>query len=475
MKSLFSKILLSLVVTVLIALALVLLMTRVNMTRGMLKFIEQQEAAQLAVLVPELAELYQENGSWAFLQESPRRWNRLLRISLAGNQDEPFDVAPRGRGRPGLQPPHMRQPGHHRGRLFLLDSNQQWVAGAVFEEQEGVTKDAISVEGQVVGWVGFTPLRAGLPPEARLFVSGQHRALLISLVVALAVALGLGFLLARHFSRPLRQLAQTVDTLSDGNYAVRATVTSKDEIGRLGAGVNQLAESLASNRSMRRRWMADIAHELRTPVSILKGEIEAIQDGLRPADEKTLASLGEEADHLSRLVNDLQTLALSDAGALDFRLEQVDLTELVRQQLQAFDGRLRERGIEVTSDLPGGLLVNGDAQRLRQLMQNLLENSSRYVTTGGALECRAARTDGRVTLLLDDSGPGLTAEQMTHLFDRFYRADSSRSRAHGGSGLGLSICRNIVEAHQGSIHAEVSPLGGLRIRLTLPAIAGTSG
>jgi two-component system sensor histidine kinase BaeS len=308
-----------------------------------------------------------------------------------------------------------------------------------------------------------------------LFVRGQHRALLISLVVALAVALGLGFLLARHFSRPLRQLAQTVDTLSDGNYAVRATVTTKDEIGRLGAGVNQLAESLASNRSMRRRWMADIAHELRTPVSVLKGEIEAIQDGLRPADEKTLASLGEEADHLSRLVNDLQTLALSDAGALDFRLEPVDLTELIRQQLQVFDSRLRARGIDVTSDLPGGLRVNGDAQRLRQLMQNLLENSSRYVSTGGALECKAARSDGRVTLLLDDSGPGLTAEQMTHLFDRFYRADSSRSRAHGGSGLGLSICRNIAEAHQGSIHAEVSPLGGLRIRLTLPAIDGTSG
>jgi two-component system sensor histidine kinase BaeS len=316
-------------------------------------------------------------------------------------------------------------------------------------------------------------LRAGLPPEARLFVRGQNRALLISLVVALAVALGLGFLLARHFSRPLRQLAQTVDTLSHGNYAVRATVTSKDEIGRLGAGVNQLAESLASNRSMRRRWMADIAHELRTPVSVLKGEIEAIQDGLRPADEKTLASLGEEADHLSRLVNDLQTLALSDAGALDFRMELVDLTELVRQQLEAFDGRLRERGIEVSSDLPASLLVNGDVQRLRQLMQNLLENSSRYVSTGGLLKCKAARTDGQVTLLLDDSGPGLTAEQMTHLFDRFYRADSSRSRVHGGSGLGLSICRKIVEAHQGGIHAEVSPLGGLRIRLTLPAVEGS--
>jgi len=474
MKSLFAKILLSLVVTVLIALALVLLMTRVNMTRGMLKYIEQQEAAQLAVLVPELAALYQENDNWAFLQGSPRRWNRLLRFSLTGGEQERADPPPRERERPDDHRPPMRPPGHLRSRLFLLDAKQEWVAGAPLQENGIVTREPITVEGRVVGWAGFTPLPAGLPQEARLFVRGQARALLLSLVVALAVALGLGYLLARHFSRPLRQLTVTVDTLIGGNYDVRATVTSKDEIGRLGAGVNQLAESLDSNRSMRRRWMADIAHELRTPVSVLKGEIEAIQDGLRPADENTLASLGEEADHLSRLVNDLQTLALSDAGALDFRMERVDLTELVRQQLHGFDSRLQAREIHVSCDLPNGLLVNGDAQRLRQLMQNLLENSSRYVSSGGALELKATVSDRQLTLCLDDSGPGLTAEQMSHLFDRFYRADASRTRAHGGSGLGLSICRNIVEAHQGNIHAEVSPLGGLRIRLTMPAIGGAN-
>ena len=475
MKSLFSKILLSLVVTVLIALALVVLMTRVNMTRGMVKYIEQQEAAQLAVLVPELAELYQQDGSWAYLQDSPRRWNRLLRFLRTGGEGDQAEVPPRGRGRPDFQRPPTRPSGHLQGRLFLLDSNQERVAGAAFRENEIVRKEAITVAGQVVGWVGFTALRAGLPPEARLFVRGQARAMLLSLVVALAVALGLGFLLARHFSRPLRQLAETVDTLSDGNYDVRATVTSKDEIGRLAGGVNQLAESLASNRTMRQRWMADIAHELRTPVSVLKGEIEAIQDGLRPADGKTMTSLGEEADHLSRLVNDLQTLALSDAGALDFRMEPVDVGELIRQQLQAFDSRLQSRGINVTSDVPDGLKLNGDAQRLRQLMQNLLENSARYASANGALYLRASHSAHQVTVCLDDSGPGLTSEQMTHLFDRFYRADASRSRANGGSGLGLSICRNIVKAHQGSIHAEASPLGGLRIRLVLPAAGGMNG
>jgi two-component system sensor histidine kinase BaeS len=365
----------------------------------------------------------------------------------------------------------MGPPGHLWGRLFLLDEQGQPVAGAWAPEDEAVLKQAITLDGQTVGWVGFVPLRAELPPEARLFVRGQARALLLSLVIALTVALGLGYMLARHFSRPLRQLAETVDTLSGGNYDARAGVTSRDEIGRLAGGVNRLAESLASSRSARQRWMADIAHELRTPVSVLKGEIEAVQDGLRPADQKTLASLGEEADHLSRLVNDLQTLALADAGALDFQMAPVNLGELIAQQLEAFEGRLNQRGIAVSAELPQGLQVNGDAQRLRQLMQNLLENSVRYVAAGGRLNLHLERSSGGLAFYLDDSGPGLAPQHRQHLFDRFYRADLSRSRANGGSGLGLAICRNIVEAHRGRIHAEASPLGGLRIRMELPAAA----
>jgi len=470
-KTLFSKILLSLVVTVLIALALVMIMTRISLNRGMLQYIERQEAAQLAVLVPELEELYQENGSWDFLQDSPRRWYRLLRITrpVNENQDMPPAWEGHGRERPEFHGPPPREPGNLRGRLFLLDAKRRWIAGADYLQDDTTLLEPIELDGQPVGWLGFKPLRNMLPPEARLFLRGQARALLFSLVIALVVAVGLGLLLARHFSRPLRQLAATVDTLSDGNYEVRASVSTRDEIGKLGSGVNQLAESLASNRSMRQRWMADIAHELRTPVSVLKGEIEAIQDGLRPIDARTLGSLSEEAEQLSDLVDDLQTLALSDAGALDFRMEPLDLGEMVTQQLDAFEGRLSERGIRISRRVADGVHINGDSRRLRQLLHNLLENSCRYVIAGGALEMSLTLEDGNAVIRLDDSGPGLESDQMKHLFDRFYRADSSRSRAHGGSGLGLSICRNIAVAHRGDIRAEASPLGGLRIRLELPA------
>ena len=491
--SLFSKILLSLVVTVFIALALVMLMTRVNMNRGMIEYVEQQEAAQLIILAPELAELYIENGDWDFLHSSPRRWNHLLRIMRPIEQDGPGSRPPIGGRPPGAnrsanerhierssRPPNerhpersnrsrQRPPGNLRGRLFLLDADRNWVAGASYDENQAPQLEAIDVQGAPVGWLGFTPLRNMLPPEARLFVAGQSRALLVSLFAGLIIALILGLMLARHISRPLRELAQTVDTLSSGNYEVRATVARKDEVGRLGKGVNRLAESLAENRSIRRRWMADIAHELRTPVAVLKGEIEALQDGLRPADESTLASLGEEAEQLSRLIDDLQTLALSDAGALEVQMETLDFSGLVRQQLRTFSSRLADQNIRVSEKLPETAMIHGDAQRLRQLLHNLLENSCRYVDEHGSLELTIVPGEETMTLLLDDSGPGLTDDQRSSLFERFYRADASRSRANGGSGLGLSICRNIARAHHGKIRALNSPLGGLRIELVLPS------
>ena len=213
--------------------------------------------------------------------------------------------------------------------------------------------------------------------------------------------------------------------------------------------------------------MADIAHELRTPVAVMKGEIEAVADGIREPDRRTVASLGEEADHLASMVDDLQALALADAGALDLRKEPLRLDDLLGQALDAFQHRLEARGVRLQREIAGPVDITADAQRLRQLLHNLLENSARYVEPGGRLEVSLARGK-RAVLELRDSGPGVSDEQLERLFDRFYRAEGSRSRATGGSGLGLSICRNIAEAHGGRIEAGHSPLGGLSIRVELP-------
>jgi two-component system sensor histidine kinase BaeS len=488
MKSLLFKIMVSLVVSVLIALAVFLLMTRINLHRGMVDLIEQQEASQLENLVPELTELYQQNGSWEFLAGYPWRWNRLLQMtrpvraegSGLADAGSTGSEARRRPGSPGARrqnaagrPPegrrsHQRDHANLKGRLFLLDEDKSRVAGAVILSEEPLTMEAIEVDGKLVGWVGFVPARMALPPEAQRFLRVQARTLMISLIIALLLAAGLGFVLARHLSRPVRQVATVLEALGGGDYSVRAPISTQDEIGALGRNVNQLALTLEKNQTARRRWMADIAHELRTPVAVLKGEIEALRDGIRQVDEKTTDSLLEEADQLSRLIDDLQTLALSDAGALDFSRKPLDMSELVTQTGDTWEVRLKERNIALERNITPGLMIEGDSQRLRQLLHNLLENCCRYTHSDGQVMLSLARQGGEFVLTLDDSGPGLGQDQLPHLFERFYRAEGSRARSSGGSGLGLSICRAIVEAHRGSIQADSNSLGGLRIRVILP-------
>jgi two-component system sensor histidine kinase BaeS len=483
MRTLFSKILLAQVVTVVLALVVVTAITRASLNRGFKEFLERQESTVLQTLTPALGDFYESQGSWRFLRNNPQGWQRIWRLS----QPQP---GPPGRGGPRSRrgripneavPPSgplidahllrwMRTPerGFLRERLFLLDENRSRIAGAEPAALEGISIEAIESDGQIVGWIGFTPMGNMLPPDAERFISGQIRITVIALALALIVAAALAFLLARNVSRPVRQLGDTVRRLSRGEYRTRVPIDSLDEMGNLAGHVNQLAESLEKNRTARQRWMADIAHELRTPVAILKGEIEALADGVRPADERMSNSLREEVEQLSTLIDDLQTLALSDAGALNIHKKSVDLSDLVRQCLESFGDRLSEREITLKVQVDESVSLPADPQRLRQLLHNLLENSSRYVSAGGSVRVLLRREPGGAELVLEDSGPGLKDHQIEQLFERFYRAEGSRSRSSGGSGLGLSICKNIVEAHGGAISAEHSALGGLRIRISLP-------
>lgn len=480
MKSFFTKILVYQVIAVIVALIVVAVITRVSLNRGFRDFLQTQEIAVLEAGVPVLAEIYELNGSWQPLRNNPESWARIWRSSRLQQELAP-PRGPRlrpGPGRNDRPPPPQRDPrggrwmraadrGMLRERLFLLDETHRRVAGARVKSTEGLGLQAIEVEGEVVGWIGFTPAGEVLPPEAQRFLRGQIMITAIALAVALVVAVALSLLLARHLSRPVRLLDETVNSLSHGDYEARATISTLDETGRLAGHINQLAATLEKNRSARRRWMADIAHELRTPVAILKGEVEALSDGVRPVNERMTQSLHEEIEHLSSLIDDLQTLALSDAGALNIQKERIDLQPLVQQCSEAYRDRLSRRRIDlrVTTEKQE---VNADPQRLRQLLQNLLENSSRYVEEGGLVSVRQYAVKGGFELIVEDSGPGLTEKQISRLFERFYRVDESRSRAGGGTGLGLSICRNIAETHSGRIEAIRSSLGGLKVRVEIP-------
>ena len=483
MRTLFSKILLAQVVAVALALIVVTVITRASLNQGFKEFLERQESTVLQTVAPVLAEFYESRESWASLRNNPQNWQRIWRLSRS-QQAEPQQGRPgqrRGRIRdeaitPSGPPPQaqylrwMRPPerGMLRERLFLLDENRSWIAGAETDVLDGIILEAIEFEEQVVGWIGFTPMGKVLPPDAEHFLDRQIRITIISLALALIVAAALAFLLARNVSRPVRKLGDTVRDLSRGEYLARARVETRDEIGILAEHVNQLAGTLEKNRTARQRWMADIAHELRTPVAILKGEIEALADGVRQADERMSTSLREEVDQLSTLIDDLQTLALSDAGALNIQKDSVDLSSLVCQCVDSFRDRLSAREITVEMQVAEEVILAADQPRLRQLLHNLLENSSLYVEEDGQVRVSLTQHKGGVKLVLEDSGPGLEKEQLDRLFERFYRVESSRSRSSGGTGLGLSICKNIVEAHGGSIQAEHSAMGGLKIRIILP-------
>ncbi|MBT8059275.1 MAG: HAMP domain-containing protein [Gammaproteobacteria bacterium] len=478
MKTLFSKMLLAQVITVVLALIVMSVITRISLNRGFLDYLERQETAVLQAMAPALEELYASQGSWAFLRNNPRAWDRIWRQS----RPRPGDRPPSRRAPPADDDFRFRQQDFPlarwmrsldrpliRERLFLLDAERRLIAGAQPTDRESVTIEPLRNGEAVVGWIGFTPMGKALPPEARRFLQGQLRLMGITLLAALAVAVVLGLWLARSLSRPVQRISTTVDALSRGNFDARAEILSGDEIGRLGRQVNQLAATLDKNRSARQRWMSEIAHELRTPVAILRGEIEALSDGVRPADQRMAQSLSEEIGQLSALIDDLQTLALADVGALNLQKEAVDLSVLAGQIAETFRIRLAEREITMSADCGQDLGITGDPQRLRQMLHNLMENCARYVRSGERVELRLQGSGGQLEIVLEDSGPGVSDEQLSRLFERFYRGEGSRSRATGGSGLGLAICRNIVEAHGGTIEAGHSGLGGLKIRILLPS------
>jgi len=254
-----------------------------------------------------------------------------------------------------------------------------------------------------------------------------------------------------------------------GDRMLRIWATPVEGLGGVAVAIEDATELQRLGRA-RRDFIANISHELRTPLSVLRGEIEAFQDGVREPTPEAIAALHAEVMKLGRLVDDLYELSLSDLGALTYRRAETDLAGLLRQVVDAYRNDLAGRGIRVEEDVPADrpFPAFADPDRLNQLFSNLLENSLKYTEEGGRLKVRIARGNGKAVVDLEDSGPGVPEAELARLFDRLYRVEGSRSRATGGAGLGLAICRNIVEAHGGTIAAFPSSMGGLGVRVELP-------
>ena len=358
-------------------------------------------------------------------------------------------------------------------RISLLDAHGAWLAGRRPGAAATLARRALDVDGRTVGYLAVA--RGAKPSDALAYAFLQQLTSSLWQIVALAVLLSAAaaVLLARHFRRPIRQLAAGSRALSEGHFDLRLDADRSDELGDLARHFNALAGRLAGAESARRQWVADTSHELRTPLAVLRAQLEALQDGVRGATPDTLDSMLRQVLALNKLIDELYALARADVGALDCKPVALDLWRLACHQARGFDARFAQAGLALElGPAPSMGTVWADPDRMRQVLDNLFENSLRYTAPGGRVHLHAHADGGRLHLHLDDSAPGVPDDALARLAERFYRVDAARSRAHGGAGLGLALCRRLLEAQGGTLAFAHAPIKGLRVTITLPPAGG---
>ncbi len=355
-----------------------------------------------------------------------------------------------------------------RTQFWVVDQNARVLVGPREAVPHDGSRRGIIVNGMEVGAVIASPVERLTRNTDINFDQQQRRTSWLIVGLATLLAALATFPLARGLIAPVRRLVEGTHKLAAGDFSTRVPVSSSDELGRLAQDFNQLASTLEKNQQMRRDLMADISHELRTPLAVLRGELEAIQDGVRKFTPESVTSLQAEVATLTKLVDDLHQLSMSDEGALAYQKAPVDIISLIEIAADAFRERLASRGLTLNLALAENATVFGDPDRLMQLFNNLLENSLRYTDSGGQVLIRTELLPQSIVLEFADSSPGVSDEQLARLCERFYRTEGSRNRASGGSGLGLAICANIVTAHGGHLNVGHSPFGGVSIKVELP-------
>jgi len=290
---------------------------------------------------------------------------------------------------------------------------------------------------------------------------------LVAAIVAVAASLLLAIVLSRMLARPLDEIGSAARRVAEGDYAARVPREGPDELVSLADSFNQMAASLERQEAMRRDFIANAAHELRTPLTNLQGYLEALCDGVITADRATYESLWDEAERLVRLSRSLDSLAEGDAAGPP-ALVELDLAMAIRSALELAQPGLERAGLTVAADVPEHLPARANADQLAQVLANLLSNAARYTPSGGTVRVRAERRPADLLVSIENSGEGIPAEDLDRVFERFYRVEKSRDRAHGGAGIGLAIVKQLVEAGGGRVGAE-SGDGTTRFWFSLPA------
>ena len=439
---------------ILIALGTVALVTRYTTQQEVQRFLGHGGQVGLENLATTLEEFYESNGSWAGIRS--------------------MDEARPGRGQ-GQRMGANVGIGSHRlidatGEI-IYSLNQDEVGTRISDQQLGQSIP-LEVSGEVVGYLlpeGGIPQ---LPDDFEdLLIERVNRATLLAALASGGIAILLALILAAIILKPVRGLTDAAKKMSGGDLSQRVDVGGTDEFATLGQTFNKMAQSLQEAEVRRRAMTADIAHELRNPLAIQRAHLEALQDGVYPLNSDNLEPIMEQNQQLTRLVEDLRTLALVDAGSLALNKRKTDLVDVCQDTVKRFEPQVLGKKITIVTDCKeADLWVAADKERLQQILDNLMQNALRYTPNEGWIKFGLKKTGGLAHITIHNSGPQLSPEAQKHLFERFYRAEKARDRESGGTGLGLAIARQLAEAHGGSLSGSNHPNGGVVFELTLPLL-----
>ena len=386
----------------------------------------------------------------------------------------PLMVGPERQGFFGRPPPHIDSIDAFKDRDALYAPNGQALLGKSLPVDAGAhVETPVFVQGKAVAVMHMLKLKP-VPDDVEVrFLTSQYQGILAVSGVLLMAALLSARWVTGHWVRPLIDIQAATEQIAQGAFDTRLNARRADEIGDAMRNINRMAEGLQNLEASRRRWIADMSHELRTPLTVLRGEVDALIDGVNAMSPQALLSLREEVLQLNALVDDLHLLAMADLRALPCYFEDIEAVELVEGIVQRFALRAQQLGLTLWLEAQPGvtIAVRWDAQRIEQLLGNVLDNSLRYTDAPGQVVVQIQSDGAHVTISIEDTAPGLSPTDLTRVFEPLYRADAARGREAGGSGLGLAICQHIANAHHGVIRAEAATRGGVKFLIELPLSA----
>ena len=450
MRSISTKLILAFLSIGIVSIVIIAVTATWNTRAEFIRFLNDQSQTDT---ISELSNYHLENGSWDGLQSN--YYNK-----------KPGDYGPG----PNHGHPQIFTLADENGVVIL--SNGKYKPGDILPPADLDAGTPITENGNVIGI--FVPMRTpyqGQPRELE-FIERINTTLFYGALIGAALALALGIFLSRAITRPIRELTQATHAISDGDLSQQVTVHSNDELGELAQAFNKMSAELSRSVDARKQMTADIAHELRTPLSLILGHAEAVHDGVLPPTKENFEIIRDEATRLEHLVNDLRTLSLADAGELTISPQPIEAERLLQEVASLYRFETQKKNVSLELDVASSLpAIEVDPGRMTQVLTNILDNALRHTPEGGRIILSAKQAGDHVEFAIRDSGPGLPPGDLHRIFERFYRTDSSRQRdgdVPGGSGLGLAIAKSIVQAHGGQVSAENDANKGLRIIIALP-------